>query len=48
MEFMPQFAPLVLLVFLGTGFALGVTGLVCVSGHLRQRLAVWLAGSSPK
>ena len=37
MEFMPEAAPLVILTFLGTCFALGTTGLVIVYGLARGK-----------
>ena len=38
MEFMPQNAPLVVLTFLGTCFALGVLGIAIVYGLVRGSL----------
>ncbi len=52
MEFMPEYAPLVVLAFLGSCFALGVTGVVIVYGLARRKrrqillgLAMALAGA---
>ncbi len=43
MEFMPQYAPVVVLLFLGTCFALGLTGLIVAYGLARgQRVLVKL------
>ncbi len=40
MAFMPEFAPIVVLLFLGTVFALGVTSLVIVYGLVRKKPVV--------
>lgn len=52
MEFMPQFAPVVVLIFLGTCFGLGLTGLGVLYGLARRKrlvakysLALALAGA---